>query len=243
MSHKFFAAVLFFSSLMIFSCKWKDHKHQTDEHLTHEFVAVEGTPIFDVPQDSTFDVNKVGTVSFNGYQAYYLKRNFDKRLITDSGYVYQMPRVFVRKNNLGNMKDVTVPFIDIYTKAQIPIVNSKIEGSKGFWQLNTPSYAILSCTTTGQKACYKMASLTASIETTTLGDVQGWEFPCHLHVPVDTVELRWVTFKDTSEINAFSEALKYPPTCHSLSFNNSADTLVVDTTIYLTYPYGSFDID
>ena len=43
MSHKFFGSSIIFAALMIFSCKCKDHKHQTDEHLTHEFVAVEGT--------------------------------------------------------------------------------------------------------------------------------------------------------------------------------------------------------
>ncbi|MCB0660107.1 MAG: hypothetical protein KDC04_04175 [Saprospiraceae bacterium] len=241
MSHKFFAAVLFFSSLMIFSCKCKDHKHQTDEHLTHEFVAVEGIPIFDVPQDSTFDVNKVGTVSFNGIQAYYLKRNFNEKLKTEGKYVYQMPTVKVRANNLGNSEEVTKPFIDIYTQDQVTVVEGKKEQSNGFQQVPN-SYVILTCTSTGLKLCYNTPSLTSPVTTTMIGNLNGWEFPGHVHsANGTTTQIQWITLKDSTEINQFNSTMQQGR-CHSLIFDNDPVIIQANGVTYETHPYGTFTI-
>lgn len=239
MSHKFFGAVLLFASLMIFSCKCKDHKHQSDEHLTHEFVAVEGTPIFDVPQDSTFDVNKVGTVSFNGIQAYYLKRNFNEKLKTEGKYVYQMPEVFVRKNNLGNMEDVTKPFIDIYTEAQITRVDKKIEESNKIVQEADSSYIILSCKSTGLKACYNMASIIdTALVTTILGNnLFGWEFECHFHTPTEATEITWITFINQTQITDFHDTIS-SGVCHSLIILRDPLPIQYNNHTYLTFPYN-----
>ncbi|MEZ4910339.1 MAG: hypothetical protein R2774_05720 [Saprospiraceae bacterium] len=199
------------------------HKHQT-----HEFEAVEGLPVFDVPQDSTFDVNLVGTCSYNGEKYFYLRDKLSKEMMTMGKYVHIFDKVKVGSGSLGNEEDITANFIEVYSDKQVVIA------------ANNTSYR-LTCTTTGMKCCYNGPNFTSPPTIVQLGTLDAWFFIVHDHNLASNVG-RYVTFTNQSQINDFISEMT-PPPCHSLSFNSVPVILTVGGNNYETYPYGTFVID
>lgn len=197
------------------------------KHTTHIFDAVEGLPVFDVPQDSTFDLNRVGTCSFNGKTYCYLKSNISKETMTSGKYIHSFDKVAIKAGDLGNDKDVTTDFIEVYTEKQV--VQDKNGSNR------------LSCTTTGMKCCYNGPSFTSPPTIVQLGTTDAWFVIVHDHNLASNVG-RYVTFANANEISEFTEKMS-EPYCHSLSFNNVPTILTVNSTSYETYPFGTFTID